>query len=87
VVFMDWIFMTMAAIALFLFRKRMPVANETGYKTPLYPVVPLIFIGISLWFLVSTLIGRPIQTLAGLGLMVIGLPVYYYFKKSQQRKT
>ena len=87
VTFMDWIFMTMAAIALFLFRKRMPGTDEAGYKTPLYPVVPLIFIGISLWFLGSTLIGRPIETLAGLALMVIGLPVYYYFKKSQQKKA
>jgi APA family basic amino acid/polyamine antiporter len=87
VTFMDWIFMTMAAIALFLFRKRMPMSSYSGYKTPLYPVVPLIFIGISLWFLGSTLIGRPLQTLAGLLLMVIGLPVYFYFKRNQQRKV
>ena len=86
VVFMDWIFMTLAAIALFIFRKRNPVSGDSDYKTPLYPVTPLIFIGISVWFLVSTLIGRPIQTLAGLSLMVIGLPVYYYFKRCQNLK-
>lgn len=84
VVFMDWIFMTLAAIALFLFRKRKP--ETTTYKTPLYPVTPLLFILISLWFLVSTLIGRPIQAVAGLILMAIGLPVYLYFKRTQGRK-
>jgi APA family basic amino acid/polyamine antiporter len=79
VVFMDWIFMTMGAIALFLFRKR--DGRSPGYKVPLYPITPLIFIGISVWFLGSTLIGRPEQAIAGLILMVIGLPVYYNFAK------
>ncbi|HJW28675.1 MAG TPA: hypothetical protein VJ508_05420, partial [Saprospiraceae bacterium] len=86
VVFMDWIFMTMAAIAIFLFRRNKATYGETSYKTPLYPVTPLIFIGISLWFLISTLIGRPIQTIAGLILLILGLPVYFYFKW-HQRKT
>jgi len=84
VVFMDWIFMTLAAIALFIFRRRNPIASGSGYKTVLYPLTPLIFIGISVWFLISTLIGRPIQAIAGLVLMVVGLPVYFYFKKGQK---
>jgi len=87
VTFMDWIFMTMACIALFKFRKTNPVSSDSVYKVTLYPITPLIFIGISLWFLISTLIGRPIQTIAGLSLMVLGLPVYYYFKQSQKKKA
>jgi APA family basic amino acid/polyamine antiporter len=86
VVFMDWIFMTLAAIALFIFRKRNAQGNTVQYKTPLYPLTPMVFIVISGWFLISTLIGRPIQTVAGLILMVIGLPVYYYFKHSQKKR-
>jgi APA family basic amino acid/polyamine antiporter len=84
VVFMDWIFMTMGAIALFLFRKR--DGKSPGYKVPLYPIVPLIFIGISVWFLISTLIGRPEQAIAGLVLMVLGLPVYYFFVRNKREK-
>ena len=80
VVFMDWIFMTMAAIGIFIFRKRDKV-QETGiYRVPWYPVIPFIFIGISVWFLISTIIGRPVQAIAGIILMGIGLPVYFYFK-------
>jgi APA family basic amino acid/polyamine antiporter len=82
VVFMDWIFMTMAAIALFVFRSK---GNTTSYKVPLYPLTPLVFIGISLWFLISTLIGRPEQAVAGLILMVLGLPFYLYFKKTKAK--
>jgi len=80
VVFMDWIFMTMAAIALFMFRRKKDREAVPTYKVPLYPVIPLIFIMISLWFLGSTIIGRPIQAVAGLVLMAVGLPVYYIFK-------
>jgi len=81
VVFMDWIFMTMAAIGIFIFRKRLPDHENKNYKVPLYPLIPLVFISISLWFLGSTILGRPIQAIAGIILMVLGLPVYLYFKK------
>lgn len=86
VVFMDWIFMTMAAIAIFLFRKRQGIDHE-NYKVPLYPLIPLIFICISVWFLVSTIIGRPEQAIAGILLLVIGLPVFYWFKNSNASKN
>ncbi len=84
VVFMDWIFMTMAAIAIFLFRRKSSDAEKGNYKVPLYPVIPLVFIGISLWFLGSTIIGRPVQALAGIMLMCVGLPVYYFFKRNKK---
>lgn len=83
VVFMDWIFMTLAAIALFLFRNSKRPFNAATYKVSLYPLTPLVFIGISTWFLISTLIGRPTQAIAGLLLMLAGLPFYYYFKKKK----
>lgn len=83
VVFMDWIFMTMAAIGIFIFRRKEPVSDPTKYKVLLYPIVPLIFIGISTWFLFSTVVGRPFQAVAGLFLMGVGLPVYFYFRSKQ----
>jgi basic amino acid/polyamine antiporter, APA family len=87
VVFMDWIFMTLGAIALFMFRRKFGKPSGTTYKVLFFPITPLIFIGISLWFLGSTLIGRPQQAIAGLILMVIGLPFYYGFKKWGNKTT
>jgi len=81
VVFMDWIFMTLAAIALFVFRNSSRPFNAATYKVSFFPLTPLVFIGISIWFLISTLVGRPAQAIAGLLLMLAGLPFYYYFKK------
>lgn len=81
VVFMDWVFMTLAALAIFYFRKKMDKPGTGLFRTPLYPLVPLIFIAISAWFIVYTLIGKPAQALGGILLLVIGLPVYYYSRR------
>jgi APA family basic amino acid/polyamine antiporter len=48
---------------------------------PLYPIIPCIFIGISTWFIIYTLIGKPEQAVAGMILLVIGLPVYLLSRK------
>jgi len=79
VTFIDVIFMTLAGISIFIFRKKMPDA-ERPYRTVLYPIVPLLFILISSAFIVNTLIEKPVQALAGLGLVVVGVLIYFYFK-------
>jgi APA family basic amino acid/polyamine antiporter len=77
VVFMDWVFMVMAALSLFYFRHKQKRSSPEGFKVPLYPIIPCIFIGISVWFIIYTLIGKPEQAIAGIILLIIGLPVYY----------
>ncbi|MFK7806634.1 MAG: APC family permease [Saprospiraceae bacterium] len=80
VTFMDIIFMTMAGISIFIFRKNRPDA-ERPIKALGFPVIPLIFIVISAAFVLSTLFERWEQAIAGLIVLGIGLPVYLYFKK------
>jgi APA family basic amino acid/polyamine antiporter len=43
--------------------------------------VPLVFIAGSLAFVINTLVERPGESIAGLGLLALGLPVYWYWKK------
>ena len=78
VVFMDWVFMILAACALFVFRRRL--GKPDGYTTPGYPVIPLIFITVSIWFICYTLIGRPEQAFAAIILLIIGFAVYYVYQ-------
>ena len=85
VTFIDWIFMIMAAVSIFIFRKRMNGAERT-YKVPFYPIIPLIFIVISTVFILNTLVGAPIQAGAGIAFMLLGLPFYYWFKKTKKKK-
>jgi APA family basic amino acid/polyamine antiporter len=42
-----------------------------------YPVTPLLFVAITGWFLVNMLVTRPVPAFAGLGLILIGIPVFY----------
>jgi APA family basic amino acid/polyamine antiporter len=51
------------------------------YRTWGYPVVPLVFIAGSAAFVLNTLLERPVQSLAGLGLLALGLPAYWYWRE------
>lgn len=81
VTFMDIVFMTMAGASIFIFRRTKP-DREEGYRTLGYPVVPLIFVGISAAFVFNTLLLRPVQALAGIVLVVIGAGFYFVFKRT-----
>ena len=78
VVFVEWIFLTLAAASVFIHRRKKS-SLQTGFKTPLYPFTPIVFIGVCSWFVINTLIHEPIQSIAGLGLMAIGGIVGYVF--------
>jgi APA family basic amino acid/polyamine antiporter len=80
VVFTDWIFFGMAGAAVFVLRKKDP-HRQRPYKTWGYPITPLIFVSVSLWFVVNTLIERPLQAWAGLVLLGLGIPVYHYWRR------
>lgn len=81
VVFMDLLFMVLAAISIFIFRKKLADKNRP-YRTLGYPIIPMIYILISTIFVINTLIEKPIQALAGLGLTLMGFIFYWYFKNS-----
>jgi len=79
VAIMFWI---AAAASVFRLRKKFPRLPRP-YKTWGYPVVPALFIIASFGILLNTLIEKPFEAAAGLGLTAIGIPVYYYWKKKQ----
>ena len=71
--------MTLAAFSIFIFRYRKQIL-DSAYKAFGYPVTPLIFISISLFLIVNTLIEEPTKAWAGIIILGIGLPFYYYFR-------
>lgn len=80
VVFTDWIFFALAALSVFVFRKRIPNA-ERPYKTLGYPFTPFLFITLSTLFVCYTMIEKPAESFAGLCFLALGVPVYYLWKK------
>jgi APA family basic amino acid/polyamine antiporter len=79
VLFVDWLFFGLTGAAVLVLRRRR--GAPSGYRVPGYPVVPLAFLGVSLWFLGSTLWGQPRQALAGAALLALGVPVYLWWKR------
>jgi len=86
VAFTDWIFFGLTAFAVFVFRRsRKDMARS--YKTIGYPFTPAIFIGITVFFVINTLIEKPLQAWVGLLLMLIGTALFFYFKKKRNMRT
>jgi len=83
VVFMDWIFFGMAGACVFIFRRNRKDV-ERPYSTLGYPLTPLIFVGTSVFFVINTLVERPEHALAGLVLTLIGVGVYFMFKRRNE---
>jgi len=83
VVFMDWVFFGMAGACVFIFRRTRKDV-ERSYSTLGYPVTPAIFVATSVFFVINTLIERPLHAWVGLVFTLIGAGVYYLFKRRQK---
>lgn len=79
VVFALVIFHTLTGIAIFVFRWRRP-DTPRPYRAWGYPWVPALFILSSAAMVVNTLVERPKESLIGTGLLVLGVPVYWYWR-------
>lgn len=53
------------------------------YRAWGYPATPLLFIGFAVWLVFNTIREDPLDSAVGAGLILLGLPVYLYFKKQQ----
>jgi APA family basic amino acid/polyamine antiporter len=67
-------------IALFVFRRRRPDLPRP-YRCWGYPVVPFLFVVCSLALAVNTVREQPAETLTGIGILLVGLPVYFLMRR------
>jgi len=77
VIFANWIFFGLVIASVFIIRRRRPEV-ERVFRAWGYPLVPVLFLLTTAWLLVMTLITSPVRSLIGIGLVLLGLPVYYY---------
>lgn len=80
VVFAAWIFYALGAAGIFIMRRKMPNPHR-GYRVPLYPVVPLLFVAVATWFVINTLVVQTADSLVGALLLLAGVPFYIYWKR------
>ena len=81
IIFASWIFYGMSAGAVIILRKKKPELVRP-YKTPLYPWIPIIFILFAFFLTINTIMEAPRDAGIGAGLILAGLPFYYYWKKN-----
>jgi basic amino acid/polyamine antiporter, APA family len=70
------IFYALTIIGIFVLRKKNPQA-ERPYKAFGYPVLPAIYIVLALAFCVALILQKPVYAGIGLGIVLLGIPVYY----------
>ncbi len=80
----EYVFFTLAAAGIFIFRKRLKDIKRP-YKTFGYPLTPIIFICICTWFVINIAVRKPLHMGIGVGLLLLGLPVYFFFKKKNNK--
>lgn len=82
VIFASWIFYGLVTSSVFVLRRKMPDAVRP-YKTFGYPVVPFVFVAVAVWLVINTLMNRPLESIAGLVLIALGLPIYVYYRRTR----
>src|SRR5215470_4175544 len=70
------LFYALVAASIFLYRRREPHA-ERPYRTWGYPAVPILFLIVSVGLIIQTIVNTPRQSAIGLGLILLGVPVYF----------
>ena len=80
VVFVSFLFYALSCGAVLRLRRREPGMNRP-YRAWGYPVTPLVFILFSAYLIGNTILAAPRDAAIGAGLLLLGLPVYWYYGK------
>jgi APA family basic amino acid/polyamine antiporter len=75
--FSNWIFFTMVVLSVVVLRRRRPDWPRP-YRALGYPFTVLVFVVVSSFFVINTLWSSPWSSLMGLGLLLLGVPVYVW---------
>jgi APA family basic amino acid/polyamine antiporter len=81
VVFADWIFFGLTVASVFVFRRTMPDAPRP-FRTWGYPITPALFVLAAIAIVISVVRVSPLQSAIGAGLMIAGIPAFYYWKRT-----
>ncbi len=81
VTFASVLFGTLGGAAIFVLRSKWP-DTARPYRAFGYPIIPALYVLGSFALVWNTLVERPTESIAGLGLVALGLPFYWYWSRS-----
>ena len=79
VVFVGWIFYGLGAVCVFVLRRTKPDA-ERPFRVPGYPWTTLLFILAAGALVANTIATQPGRAAVGIGVVLLGVPVYFVWK-------
>lgn len=79
-VFAILVFYILTIVGVFVLRKKQP-NTPRPYKAFGYPVIPAIYLLFATGLCVNLLIYKPVPSWAGVGIVALGIPVFYLWKK------
>lgn len=82
VIFAEFIFYVLTTAAVFVLRKKHPEWPRP-YKTLGYPLTPLLFVLVATWLVCNTVRTSPVESLVGVVLIGLGLPVYFWRRAAE----
>jgi APA family basic amino acid/polyamine antiporter len=87
VISMDFLFFGLTGASLFVFRSREAKAAEQedgGYRVPGHPYTTGLFVLVSWLVVINTLYKYPRNSLLGMAILLLGLPVYAFWAAKQK---
>jgi len=84
VVFAVLIFYVLTIIGIFILRRKKP-DEERAFRAFGYPVIQVIYIIMALFIMSVLLVYKTDYTLPGLGIVLLGIPVYFLWKRKKQK--
>ncbi|WP_183579018.1 APC family permease [Mucilaginibacter sp. X5P1] len=79
------IFYVLTIIGIYILRKKRP-EHERPYKAFGYPVLPAIYVIMGLTFCTLLIIYKSTYTVWGLGIVLIGIPIYYFAQRNAKHE-
>ena len=81
VVFAQFVFYALSASAVIRLRQKAPQVARP-YRTWGYPATPIVFIAFAVWLVYNTIVETPKDSAIGAGIILLGLPGYYYWRRA-----
>jgi APA family basic amino acid/polyamine antiporter len=85
VIYTEWIFFGLMVLGLFVLRRRSSYAPT--YRAWGYPLLPAVFVLASFFIVANQILSAPRDSIIGLGIVALGLPVYYLWVRKSLRQT
>ena len=85
VVYTEWVFFALMAASLLVLRRRASYAP--AYRVPWHPLLPVVFVAASAIIVIHQVGARPRESIAGLAIVAVGIPVYWLWTRTRSPST